>query len=53
MNNSPDLETLADTLLLGDTLIESSELLHGRIGIAVFFFHYARHTGEVLCEEYT
>lgn len=46
------LEEIADTLLLNGTLVNCPGLLHGKTGIAVFFFHYARHTGNELFEDY-
>ena len=46
------LQQIADTLLLTGTLIECPGLVHGKTGIALFFFHYARFTGNELFEEY-
>jgi lantibiotic modifying enzyme len=50
--NVSDLETIVDTLLMEGSLVECNGLIHGKMGIAVFFFHYARHTGDELYEEY-
>ena len=47
-----DLRQIADMLLLNGTLTESPGLVHGKMGIAVFFFHYARHTGNELFADY-
>jgi len=47
-----DLNNVVDTLLLGGSLVECNGLLHGKTGIAVFFFHHAKHTGNELFEEY-
>jgi len=38
------LGKIADMLLLNGTLTECPGLVHGKIGIAVFFFHFAQHT---------
>ena len=43
-------EKIAEILLLTGNLNPSCGLLHGRIGIAIFFFHYARYTGNRLFE---
>ena len=47
-----DLKQIADMLLLNGTLTESPGLVHGKMGIAVFFFHYAQFTGNVLFADY-
>jgi len=47
-----DLQQIADMLLLNGTLTECPGLVHGKMGIAVFFFHYALHTGEELFADY-
>lgn len=36
-----DLQQISDMLLLNGTLAESPGLVNGKIGIAIFFFHYA------------
>jgi hypothetical protein len=46
------LRQVADMLLLNGTLTECPGLVHGKMGIAVFFFHYAQYTGNVLFEDY-
>ena len=40
-----ELTKIADWLLLNGTLTKCPGLLHGKLGIAIFFFHYARYTG--------
>ena len=35
---------IVGTLLLNGTLTESPGLVHGKMGIAIFFFHYAQYT---------
>lgn len=47
-----NLEKIANMLLLNGSLLESSGLWYGQMGVAVFFFHYARHTGNDLFEDY-
>ena len=39
-------------LLLNGTLTESPGLVHGKMGIAVFFFHYAKYSGNMLFADY-
>jgi hypothetical protein len=46
------LEQLTNILLLNGTLTECPDLIQGKMGIAVFFFHYARHTGNELFADY-
>ena len=41
-----ELTKIADWLLLNGTLTNAPGLLHGKLGIAIFFFHYARYTGK-------
>ena len=36
-----DLQQIADMLVLNGTLTECPGLVYGKMGIAVFFFHYA------------
>jgi hypothetical protein len=38
-----DLRQIADMLLLNGTLTECPGLVHGKMGIATFFFHYAQY----------
>lgn len=47
-----NLSQIADMLLLNGTLTESSGLVHGKMGIAIFFFHYAQYTGNMLFADY-
>ena len=46
------LSQIADILLLNGTLTYSPGLVHGKMGIAVFFFHYAKYTGNILFSDY-
>ena len=48
-----DLGQIADMLLLNGTLTECPGLVHGKMGIAIFFFHYAQHTGNELYADYS
>ncbi len=47
-----DLQQIASMLLLNGTLTECPGLVHGKMGIATFFFHYAQHTGNELFADY-
>lgn len=47
-----DLQQIADMLLLNGTLTECPGLMHGKMGIAVFFFHYAQYTSNDLFADY-
>ncbi len=46
------LNKIIQTLILNGTLTEQPGLFHGKTGIAIFFFHYARHTGNELFQDY-
>jgi len=41
-----------DMLLLNGTLTECPGLVHGKIGIAIFFFHYVQYTDNMLFADY-
>ena len=47
-----EIQQIADMLLLHGTLTECPGLIHGKMGIAVFFFHYYQYTGNELFEDY-
>ncbi len=47
-----DLQQIADMLLLNGTLTECPGLVHGKMGIAIFFFHYAEFTSNDLFADY-
>lgn len=47
-----NLQQIANMLLLNGTLIECPGLVHGKMGIAIFFFHYAKYTGNMLFADY-
>lgn len=46
------LPQIADTLLLNGTLIESPGLVNGKMGVAIFFFHYAQYSKNMLFADY-
>jgi hypothetical protein len=46
------LERIANLLLLNASFIENLGLLNGKMGIAIFFFHYARYTNNKIFENY-
>lgn len=47
-----DLQQIADMLLLNGTLTECPGMVHGKMGIVIFFFHYAKFTGNELYADY-
>lgn len=47
-----DSQHIADMLLLNGTLTECPGLAHGKMGIAIFFFHYSEFTGNTLYADY-
>lgn len=47
-----NLRHIADLLILNGTLTVCPGLIHGKTGIAVFFFHYARYTDNELFADY-
>lgn len=46
------LQQIADMLVLNGTLTECPGLVHGKMGIAIFFFHYAKFTNNMLFADY-
>jgi hypothetical protein len=46
------LQQIADMLIINGTMLESSGLWYGKMGVAIFFFHYAHYTGNEVCEDY-
>ena len=46
------IDKIVQTLIINGTLTEQTGLFNGKTGIAVFFFHYARHTENGLFQEY-
>ena len=48
-----DLSQITDMLLLNGTLTECSGLVYGKMGIATFFFHYAKYTSNELYADYS
>ena len=47
-----NIKKIADMLLLNGSLLKNSGLFHGRMGVAIFFFHYAQYTRNELFEKY-
>lgn len=47
-----DMRYIADMLILNGTLTDCPGLINGKTGISIFFFHYARHTNNIIFEEY-
>lgn len=46
------LQRIANVLLLNASFIENLGLLNGKLGIAIFFYHYSRYTGNKIFEDY-
>ena len=46
------LKYISETLKQKGVTVSSPGLMHGKMGIAIFFFHYALFTGNTLFEEY-
>lgn len=46
------LQQIADMLVLNGTLTECPGLVHGKMGISIFFFHYAKFTTNDLFADY-
>ena len=46
------LKYISETLLQHDMTVPNPGLLRGKTGFAVFFFHYARYTGDKSFEDY-
>jgi len=44
------LQRIANLLLLNASIIDNLGLLNGKMGIAIFFYHYAYHTGNEMYE---
>ena len=51
-NNEEQLNHIAEILMINGTLLPDPGLINGQLGIVIFFFYYARYTGESLYEEY-
>jgi hypothetical protein len=47
-----DLQQIVNMLLLNGTLTECPGLVHGKMGIAVFFFNYAQYADDMLFADY-
>lgn len=52
INIHNELSIVANMLLLNGTTTECPGLVHGKIGIAIFFFHYAQYTKNMLFADY-
>ena len=52
MTIEEQLSQIAAMLLLNGTLTESPGLVSGKMGMAIFFFHYAQYTGNMLFADY-
>lgn len=52
MKQSSILQSIVEKLIINGTLVNSPGLLYGKMGIALFFFHYAKYTSNELFENY-
>ena len=50
MEKEEELSLISNQLLLNGTLTKCPSLLHGKMGISIFFFHYA-HTVFITIEQ--
>lgn len=46
------LRQIADHLIINSSFLKNLGLFHGKMGIVLFFMHYARYTGNAIYEEY-
>lgn len=46
------LSEIVDILILNGTLTECPGLIHGKIGLSIFFFNYAKHNHDTLFSNY-
>ncbi len=46
------LQRIANVLLLNASFIDNLGLINGKMGIIIFFYHYARYTGSKIFEDY-
>jgi len=52
MGKEKELKRIARYLLLHGSTISNIGLLNGKMGICIFFFHYARHTKKEIYQKY-
>lgn len=46
------LNRIANVLLINASFIDNLGILNGKMGIAIFFYHYSRYTGNKIHEDY-
>jgi len=46
------LKYISETLIQNEVNVSNPGLIYGKMGLAVFYFHYARYTGDQSFEEY-
>jgi DNA-binding cell septation regulator SpoVG len=47
-----EVRRISEILLLNGTLVDCPGVIHGKMGIAIFFSHYARYTQNPLFKDY-
>lgn len=52
MENNDLLKKVADYLVINGSFTDSISLMHGKMGIILFFYHYARYSKNPIYEEY-
>jgi hypothetical protein len=50
--NTEPLQHAINSLLLNASFIDNIGLMHGKMGISIYFFHLARQTGDKIYEDY-
>jgi len=45
-------ERIVNALLLNAGFIDNLGLMHGKMGICIFFYHVSRYTNNKVCESY-
>jgi hypothetical protein len=45
-------QRIINSLILNGSFVDSPGLMHGKTGIAIYFYHLARNTGNTIYEEY-
>ena len=52
MESEKILKYIAESLMQQGITVSNPGLLHGKMGIVIFFFHYARYTGDPSFEDF-
>lgn len=52
VNYKPMMERITNHLIINASCLEDIGLYNGKMGISIFFFHYARYTGNSIYEDF-